>query len=110
MRRGGAANVAVTTPAPRQRVFKGHVVNWRKLDVESHVPVLHWFVAEPEKALWDDPVPGMMAFDGDGRGVRFYDRVRPRPSAAACAASQDAALGAQRSASAQHRCCSAATR
>jgi hypothetical protein len=76
--------------APRQRVFKGLVVNWRKLDAESRVPVLHWFVAEPEKAMWDDPVPGMMAFDGDGRGMRFYDRVRPHSSAAARTASQQA--------------------
>jgi hypothetical protein len=58
------------------RVFKGTVLGWRELQNASLVPALHWYTDEPQKARGDEGAPGSMAFDaGDGRGLRFYDRV-----------------------------------
>ena len=60
-----------------QRIYRGYVVGWRDIAAQSAVPALHWFVADPEKARWDDPTPGSVAFD-DGHGMRYYDEVRAR--------------------------------
>ena len=57
-----------------QRIFRGHVVGWRDIAAQSAVPALHWFVADPEKARWDEATPGSIAFDA-GHGIRYYDAV-----------------------------------
>ena len=62
-------------PSLAQRIYRGYVVGWHDIAAQSAVPALHWFVADPEKARWDDPTPGSVAFDA-GHGMHYYDEVR----------------------------------
>jgi len=53
-------------------VSAGHV----QQSSRSKLPMLHWFVADPEAARTDTPTPGAVFFDaGDGGGLRYYGNV-----------------------------------
>jgi hypothetical protein len=42
----------------------------------SKLPIMHWFVADPEAARGDFPVAGMAFFDAhDGAGLRWYGNM-----------------------------------
>ncbi len=52
------------------------IVSASKLGAQSKLPMLFWYVSEPERARSDEPTPGLIFFDArDGGGLRSYGNM-----------------------------------
>ena len=51
------------------------VVGFDAINASSPVPAMMWFTTDPERARWDYPEPGSIAFDSGDAKLRFYSSV-----------------------------------
>ena len=51
------------------------VVGFDAINASSPVPAMMWYTADPERARWDYPTPGSIAFDSGDTKLRFYSSV-----------------------------------